>query len=181
MDLSTDPVVGLTSRLLLLLIFGSAVAGKLIAPQKFTAVMRDYRLLPEAMAPAAALMVILLETFTVIGIWWPATRLWAALVAVMLLVVYSVAIAINVRRGRLSIDCGCSWGTSRQRLSSMLCVRNALFVVPCAVAGLPTTSGLDVIGTASSLLGAVALGLCYQVWNVVAANRPRVLQLKGPQ
>lgn len=179
MALSTDPVFGLTSRLLLVLIFGAAVMGKLKEPRRFIAVLREYRVLPTTVIGPVATTVIGVETFVVLGIWWPDSRIWAAAAAVALLLVYSIAIGINVRRGRVDIDCGCSFGASRQPLSAMLCVRNALFALPCVAAGLPTRDGLDGTGLVTSVFGAVALALCYQVWSVVAANRPRVLQLKG--
>lgn len=181
MDLSIDPVFGFTSRLLLMLVFGAAVMHKLSEPRRFIAVLREYRLLPAAVITPAALTVICAEAFVVLGIWWQASRGWAAAVAVTLLVTYSVAIGINVRRGRIGIDCGCSFGAARQRLSLALCARNALLLLPCAVAGLATKHALEVTGLVTGLLGAVALGLCYQVWGALAANRPRVLLLEGPK
>ena len=179
MDLPIDPVFGFTSRSLLVLVFGAAVVHKLAQPRRFLAVLREYRVLPEAMIMPAALLVVCAECFAVIGIWWHGSRTWAAATAVALLATYCVAIGINLRRGRLGIDCGCSFGASSQTLSPILLGRNALLALPCAAAGLPATHALGGTGFVVSILGAFALWLSYQVWGELVANRPRVLQLEG--
>jgi hypothetical protein len=178
MDLSIDPVLGFTSRLLLVLVFGTALLHKLRAPREFVAVLREYRLIPEAAAGVVAVLVIVAECFATLGIWWPVVRAWAAAVAVALLVVYAVAIGINIRRGRREIDCGCSFGSSAQPLSAALLVRNALLILPCTAAGLPVTGAIDGTGLLVGFLGAAALGLCYQLWGVLLANRPRISRLE---
>ncbi len=179
MDLSIEPVTGFTSRLVLVLVFGVALVHKLREPSRFIGVLREYRLLPATMVVPAAVLVIGAEAFAVVAIWWQGSRAWAGMVAVTLLLTYSVAIGINVRRGRSEIDCGCSFGPAGQPLSSALLVRNALLLAPCAAAGIPVTGALDAVGVVVGRLGAAALGLCYQVWGVLLANRPRILQLEG--
>lgn len=178
MDLPIDPVFGFTSRLLLVLVFGVAVGHKLAQPRRFVAILREYRLLPDPMVAPAAVLVICAEVFAVTGIWWEGARTWAAAGAVALLAAYGVAIGINLRRGRLGIDCGCSFGASQQ-LSPALLVRNALLALPCAAAGLPASHALGGAGFIVSILGALALWLIYQVWGALVANGPRMLQLEG--
>ena len=181
MDPWIDPVIGLTSRLVLTLVFGAALMHKILAPHRFIAVLREYRLLPATLVAPASLLVIFAEAFAILGIWWQALRVWAASTAVVLLAIYGIAIGINLWRGRRTIDCGCSFGSANQPLSNALLVRNALLMLPCAAAGLPETSALDVPGLAVGVLGAVALGLCYQVWGVLLSNRPRILQMEEPK
>jgi hypothetical protein len=62
---------------------------------------------------------------------------WAALGAVALLVLYSVAIAINLVRGRREIDCGCFGPAARVPLSGGLVARNALLIGAAALVSLP--------------------------------------------
>lgn len=176
--MSIDPIIGFTSRLVLMLVFGTALLHKLKAPREFVAVLREYRLLPQAALSFAAVLVIAAEGFSALGIWWSVMRPWAAFVAVALLVVYGAAIGINIRRGRREIDCGCSFGPSAQPLSAALLVRNALLILPCVAAGLPVTGAIDGAGVVVGFLGAAALGLCYQLWGVLLANRPLVSRLE---
>ncbi len=178
MDLSIDPVFGLTSRLLAALVFGTAALQKLRAPREFVAVLRDYRLLPASLVEVSAALVICAEAFAVLGIWWLALRGWAAATAVALLAAYSIAIGLNLLRGRREIDCGCSFGAAGQPLSPALLVRNALLVLPCAAAGLPERDALHGLGLVVAFFGAAAFALCYQAWGVLLANRPQVLRLE---
>ena len=177
MDLSIEPVLGLASRLLAVLVFGAAAFHKLRAPREFGAVLRDYRVLPASLVEVSAALVICAEAFVALGIWWVAVREWAAVVAVTLLVAYSVAIGLNLWRGRREIDCGCSFGAAGQPLSRALLVRNALLVLPCAVGGLPDSGALDGLGLLVACFAAAVLGLCYQTWGVLLVNRQQVLRL----
>ena len=178
MNLRIDPVFGLTCRLLATLVFGSAALQKLRAPREFAAVLRDYRIVPAPLLELSCAVVICLEAFTALGIWWPGLREWAATSAVLLLSTYSFAIGLNLWRGRREIDCGCSFGGAGQPLSPALLVRNALLVLPCAAAGLPEREALHGLGVAVALFGAGAFGLCYQAWGVLLANQPQVLRLE---
>jgi len=179
MDLSIDPVMGLTCRLLLVFVFAPAIMHKLASARRFVAVLKGYRVIPEVLVNPVAVLVICAETFAVVGIWWPESRAWAAAVAVALLATYAVAIGINLARGRREIDCGCSFGAAEQPLSPALLIRNALLMLPCAGAGLAVTAPLESVGAVIGLLAALALGLCYQVWGALLANRPRMQQLEG--
>ena len=95
MSLAIDPVIGLTCRLLTALIFGSAALGKIRNRAHFTAVLRDYQILPTGCVAPAAAIVIAAEGFVTLAIWFPPLREIAAGVAVALLVVYALAIALT--------------------------------------------------------------------------------------
>jgi hypothetical protein len=177
MDLSIDPVLGLASRFLATLVFGAAALHKVRAPREFATVLRNYRLLPDGLVEATTVLVICVETFAALGIWWADMRREAAACAMALLVVYSLAILANLSRGRREIDCGCSFGGSGQPLSPALLARNALLVIPCVVAGLPLSGGIHWLGVVMASFGAVSFVLCYQAWGVMLTNRPRVLRL----
>ena len=78
--------------------------------------------------------------------------------------------AINLRRGRADIDCGCFAGLMRQKLSWPLVARNlvlalALLVVAAGVGGARSLAWLDLVtvaaGTASLLLAWTVVGSLY--------------------
>jgi len=177
--LSIDPVIGSVCRLLLSLLFAAAARHKLRAHREFLAVLREYQLLPARSVALAAILVIGAEVFAACGIWWTSLRVPAAAVAVVLLVAYGAAIGINLWRGRREIDCGCSFGPSQQPLSAALLARNAVLLLPCAAAGLPLSGPINWVVCGTSLLAACVFALCYQVWGVLLANRPRALRLIG--
>jgi hypothetical protein len=67
----------------------------------------------------------------------PASRTAGALAAVLLLVVFMIAMGINIRRGRTSIDCGCFMNALRQRIGWGLVARNALLAAAALLLLLP--------------------------------------------
>lgn len=178
MDLAIDPVFGLTGRLLTTLIFGGAALHKLRGLPEFRAVLENYRILPAPLLKSAVGVVIAAETFAALAIWWPALRVVAATTAVVLLVAYALAIALNLYRGRREIDCGCSFGNSAQPLSWALPLRNALLVVPCAIAGLGASTSLPALGVPVAFFAATALAILYLGWGALLANRPQALRLR---
>ena len=66
----------------------------------FKASFADYELLPQNLIAPAALVLVLAEAAIVVGLVMPLTRPAAAIAAVVLLVLYGGAIAVNLRRGR---------------------------------------------------------------------------------
>ena len=182
MSLAIDPVIGLTCRLLTALIFGSAALGKIRNRAHFTAVLRDYQILPAScMAPAAAI-VIAAEGFVTLAIWFPPLRETAAGVAVALLVAYALAIALNLWRGRREIDCGCSFGIaeggSGEPISWVLPLRNGILASICLIAGLPGAHSPSVPGYGVALVAATSFAICYRTWGVLLANRPQLLRIR---
>jgi hypothetical protein len=174
-----DPLLGSVSRLVVSLLFAAAAIDKLRNRPMFLAVLREYRLLPAPLVAPAAVAVVCAELFAAAGIWWPGLRTVAAAVAAGLLVAYAAAIGINLLRGRREIDCGCTFGQARQMLSPALLVRNALLLLPCAAAAMPLAGPVDWAVGGTSLFAAAVFALCYQLFGVLLANRPRALRLRG--
>jgi hypothetical protein len=130
-------VLAALSTSFLCLVFVRALLHKLSGFAEFVGTVRDYRLVPWPQAAAAALTVA--EAAIVIGLLWPATRQIAAVAGAALLAGYALAIGINLRRGRTTIDCGC--GGPGQGISPLHVARNAAligFAVPVALIGDPT-------------------------------------------
>ena len=98
----------LAVRWVIALLFLAAATPKIIAPQDFVLVVFRYHLLPDNLINLAALVLPWIELVAGIALLLPAPtwRRAAALILVVLLVIFTAAIAINLERG-LDIDCGC--------------------------------------------------------------------------
>jgi hypothetical protein len=126
--------VGIVSLSLLWL---SAARHKLVDFQAFRATVERYELLPRAGVLPLALLLPVLELAVGLALLAPATRVAAAHAALALLALYSLAIGVNLLRGRHDIDCGCTGPALRQQLSGWLIVRNLLLMTLSAGLLLP--------------------------------------------
>ena len=77
------------------------------------------------------------ESYVFFLILMPFTRTLAAVLVAGLLTSYTVAMAMNILRGRDNIDCGC--GGQQQILSYWLLLRNAALIIGCLLLVLPNT------------------------------------------
>ena len=108
----------------------------------FKALFGDYEILPQNLVAPASLILVLAEIAIVAGLVIPATRPAAAIGAIFLLALYGFAIALNLRRGRYTIDCGC--GGSGQGLSWFLVARNAVLAAIAVMAlAAPVARGIS--------------------------------------
>jgi hypothetical protein len=137
MDLAFDPIIVWTGRLLLAVVLATAALGKLRALDEFVGVVHNYRVLPEPLVRPVAYALPPLELVLAIGLLLEPTRSPAAAAAAALLAVFALAMAINIRRGRTEIDCGCFANALRQRIGWGLVVRN-FFLIGLALLALPT-------------------------------------------
>lgn len=152
------------------LVFLRGLLHKFGSYAEFVGNVRDYRLIPEALVPGAAGALVGLELLTAIGLVIPQTRITAALVAAGLLALYGVAIAINLQRGRTTIDCGCGGGG--QGISSLHVVRNGLlllFAIPVVAYEGPVPTGFGVSLAASGCV--LALWVTFVIFDQLLGNR----------
>lgn len=158
-----DPLVILIACGVLIAVFVRAIWHKLSDFDVFKASFADYEILPQSLVAPAALILVLAEAAIVVGLVIPLTRSVAAIAAIILLLIYAGAIAINLRRGRYMIDCGC--GGSGQGLSWFLVARNAILVVIALMAAAaPSARGI-------SITDGIVLGLSVvTVWLVILAS-----------
>ena len=164
----------LALRVLVGLVFVTAAWGKAANRLAFQGVVANYRLLPDALVAPFALALPAIEA--AVGLSLPSRFLapWPAVAAAGLLLLFAAAMAVNIRRGRRHIDCGCFQSAHKQTLSWTLVARNL------ALAGLALLSsggGLpaSVWELGEGLLaGAVAFLLLQSLnilWSVVPAWR----------
>ena len=173
-----DPLYWHVARWLVAGIFAAALAHKLKSLSAFAAIVRDYELIPPALIPAFARLVVLLEAIVVAGLAGALGVRWAATLAVLLLALYGAGMAVNLARGRRDIDCGCfgpAGDAGRHTLSGWLLARNAVLAVVAAFLFLPVAARalnwLDV----TTIAAAAAAGLAaYAAADQLMANAPRL-------
>lgn len=105
--LINDPIVPVFASLFLALILVAAAIPKIRNADEFQGVVTNYRLLPSFMVAPFAKLLPWLELGSAIALLVPPVREVAAWVAAGLFMMFAMALAINVGRGRTHIDCGC--------------------------------------------------------------------------
>ena len=170
--------VQIAVRTLIALTYLFAAIGKMRHWAVFQGVVANYRLLPDVLvAPFAYCLPpfeMLLGAALLFGLLSP----WTELAAAALLLVFAAAMAINLKRGRQHIDCGCFQSALKQSLSWVLVARNGVLALLLGTA-LPSSSGAaDVRMTLNGLLAGCVLFVILQslniLWGIVPAWR-------GPQ
>jgi uncharacterized membrane protein YphA (DoxX/SURF4 family) len=119
-------------------IFVSAGAHKAFRWHAFKGMLDAYRLLPACLLSVAATATVIAELLTGFALVAGWNVPVFSFIAAGLLALFAAAMAINLARGRTSIDCGC-FQSIRQPLEWRLVVRNLV----CAVAVL-SVSGFSV-------------------------------------
>ncbi|MBI2993052.1 MAG: methylamine utilization protein MauE [Gammaproteobacteria bacterium] len=172
-----DPVIANASSLLLAGVFAGAALHKWWHAAEFRGVLADYRVIPAEWVNASSRLLPVLEFGAALGLAVPGTAFHAAVLAVVLLLVYSMAITVNLLHGRRELDCGC--GGPPQPLSAALLLRNAVLVVfACAVGADRIERPLGILDWGITLLAAAAGVLFYLIINQLLANSDSLKVLK---
>jgi hypothetical protein len=133
-----DPAAVWTARLVLAAVFALAAIAKLRSLDEFIGVVHNYRVLPEPLVRPVAYALPPLEAVVALALLAEPAHGVGALAAGVLLAVFGLAMAVNLVRGRLEIDCGCFAATLRQRISWSLVARNVVLIGLAALALPPT-------------------------------------------
>lgn len=157
--------IGLAGAIGTGIVFVEAGLAKLRHRDVFPGVVANYRLLPEALvAPAAALLPPVelgLGLGLIVSVLTGGGPLhWFALPAAALFVAFAAAMAINIRRGRSQIDCGCGRSHLRQPLGWGLVGRNLVLAALVAIHGIAPPHEF----VAGNIALACAAGLCLFVF-----------------
>ncbi len=175
-----DPAIHVALRLSLALLLLGAFRHKARDVAGFRAAVANYRILPAWAVTAGAALLLAGELGVGIALHAPGLAGAAALAAAALLTLYSVAIGVNLVRGRRDIDCGCSGPGARRTLGVGLLVRNAVLIATAALCAVPTSGRpllwLDALTVTG---GAAALALLYGAYDAALANAPRLRELRG--
>ena len=160
-----DPVILFTLRIAVMLLFAAAVAHKLWSAADFERTLAGYlqgfRASGRGFEKPILVIVVALE-FLVIGLCLlPSTYVAAGFLASGILLVYAFAMAVNLVQKNALLDCGCTWGKSRQMLRPALVVRNIMLAVLALAIALPVNNReltvVDILSVVVATLTAIVL------------------------
>ncbi len=178
-----DPLIARVIGFGFAVLFIGAAWHKLSTPERFAAILRDYQLLPAFLIRPLTFLIPAIEVTLVLG-WISGLATWiTAMTSAALLATYALAIAINIVRGRIYIDCGCGFGAAageEQALSSSLVARNILLIGVALLSLVPTTARglgiIDLIIVSASVLIAILL---YASSEQLIQNRAAIVTWRG--
>lgn len=179
MSLLNDPVLVTMAAMALGVILVNGASQKWREREMFKAIVENYGLLPLDVVAVAALAVTAAETVVGIALLLPTSRQAAAVGALLLLAVVTLAVVINLLRGREDISCGCGGASGDQRLSWSLVLRNlALGAGALLAASAPTARSWLWLDFVTAGAGALAIVGIYAAVNQLLTNQPRLLALR---
>ncbi len=162
-----SPEISIAVRTLIALVFAAAALGKMRHWGVFQGVLANYRLLPDYLVRPVTYSLPPAEAFLagalLLGVWPP----WPELAAAALLLVFAMAMSINLARGRAHIDCGCFQSALKQRLRWTLVIRNIVLALLLGVALWPRVGSADVRMRVEGLLAGGVLFLILQSLNIL--------------
>jgi hypothetical protein len=163
-------MVGEVARLTIAVIFAFAAFHALREWAVFGGIVEQYRIAPRWLARIAARILPPLELAAAAALVLPRTSSAGAVLGLCLMALFTVAITINLVRGRVSIDCGCG-GASGQRLSPGLVLRNLVVAFGLVVAWLAPPNGVvDGVTTIGVIGASLALIALYFAANQLMTN-----------
>jgi Methylamine utilisation protein MauE len=168
-------IASVAGRVCVGLVFLLAAIQKVQHWRILTGVIANYRLLPRAGVGLASALLPPLEMLVGVLLLSAMAGAWPALAAIVLLALFAAAMAINLRRGRAHIDCGCGQSFLKQTLRWTLVARNgvlAVLLLPSLAVSGPMTMSAALTGAGAGL----AFFLLYLLFNTISAlPRPEAL------
>jgi hypothetical protein len=176
--LAGDPITVGTLVGALALVMFAAAWHKFAEPDEFAGALGAYRLLPQALVPAVARLLPLADAALGAGILLPVTRAPALAALAGLVLLYALAIAANLVRGRRNIDFGC--GGPGQPLSWALVIRNVVLAATALIARNPMLErSMDWIDALTLVLGVLAFFVFYLMADELLRQASRFAALRA--
>lgn len=166
---------GLTGAIGAGIVFVEAGLAKLRHRDLVPGVIANYRLVPEALviplAGALPVVELSLGLGLIASVFAGGALRMLGLLAAALLVAFAGAMAINIRRGRQSIDCGCGRSHLRQPLGWGLVLRNLVLALLVGVQAVPIAQGqtLAPVELALAVMAGITLFGLFLLFNALAA------------
>ncbi|TNF80274.1 MAG: hypothetical protein EP301_13390 [Gammaproteobacteria bacterium] len=155
----------------LAIVFALSVNHKLRDYARFRASLGAYQLVPEGLLDLFAPLVILLELAAIVAILIPTGP--GVSIAFGLLILYTVALTVNLLRGNTSIDCGC--GDAPTPISGWLLVRNGALLM-LALPHEPEGGPPDLLHWALVVTLVTLLVVFYLILEQLLANHARLTE-----
>jgi len=173
-----DPIYSLTIAVLIAFVFALAAIHKVLDYSRHAGVVADYRVVPEWSVPMLAPLLIVLEFAVVVFVLLPGTRSAGLILTTGLLLIYIFSIALNLVRGRTSIDCGCGWGSQGHPISAWLIFRNLVMIAVTVAALLPSTNRLLHLGDwiLAAFAGTAVIAI-YSIGDLLIANGSKLRKI----
>ncbi len=146
----------------------------------WVATVAAYALMPERAATGAGLIILALELIAGLLLIVPTAGIAGAVASLTVLAISTVAVVINLMRGRRDIRCGCGGIGAEQRLSWPLVARNCILLAATYATTL-TVTARDLLFADHLVALATAVGLAglYAAANNVMANQPRLKSMRS--
>jgi len=165
-----DASITVLASFFLALVLIAAAIPKLRHPDEFQGVVTNYRLLPAFLVAPFARLLPWVELACAAALLMTPARELAAWVATGLFLMFALALAINVGRGRTHIDCGCVRRPTSMSRIGMFHVLRALGLAGVSLYAAFVPANLASISAASwamGLISAVMLTLLYLAADVM--------------
>lgn len=170
--MNNDPVFFYIISVTLSALFFTSTWQKLQNRAEFVGILDSYQILHKTLLNFFARAIPSIELAIAAGLLIPDTRTLSAVLAAALLLGYATAIAFNIYRGNKDIDCGCSYGTSRQTISMGLVWRNLILATGAASLMLPTFfRPLGYFDYAMILFGVIQFSVMYLTINTLIGQQ----------
>jgi uncharacterized membrane protein YphA (DoxX/SURF4 family) len=163
-------MLGEVARLTVAVIFALAAFHAMREWTVYGGIVEQYRIMPRWFAMILARILPPLELTAAAALMLPVASRAGAVLGLCLMVMFTAAIAVNLARGRASIDCGCG-GASGQKLSMGLVLRNLLVMGGLTLAlNAPLESVVDGVTTIGVICASLALIALYFAANQLMTN-----------
>ncbi len=180
--MTLDPLISVTLRAFVGALFALAAIHKMVGFRSFSITLSKYLrgtfLAVDRPIVVIGVLVVAGELAISAACALLPTSVVAAGAAIVLLS-YAAAMYLNLRRGNVLLDCGCSWGARRQPLRPALVIRNlclaGLALVMAVPAGPRALTTVDIISVFAALGAAAVL---YSAVNLLLALSPSSLEAR---
>lgn len=181
MRLLLDPVLVTLAAGCVSLLLGAAAIHKFTNLARFSATLEAYALLPSRLVAIVAMLLPILELGAALALVAPATRVAGAVAASALMLAYSLAITINLARGRRDLDCGCETFGRRRPIAPWMLARSALIIGAALIAAAPRSVREMTITDALTVVGGLAVLVpLYLAADELLANRDAAQRQQVP-
>jgi hypothetical protein len=172
-----DPALGLLLVAAIALLFATASAHKLRDLRRFDEIFTAFDVLARWHVSRA---IPVLESAVAAGLLFDQTRPYAGATGIALLSIYAAAIAINLRRGRHDLACGCGGPDERRPIAAWMVWRNLILALALGLALAPWTARpLTLTDAVTVVFGVLTLALIYLCVEELMGYLQRAAQLRG--